>query len=255
MVTGDSVIDGRTCRVLDVVRTYGSGQNVYTMQLDPYCVYDSAGLSFIHVPSVGFDTLYNMNAEIGDRWLLTASPEQCDSTSYLGVVDTGHVVMDGISLRWLAVDIYIPQMTVSVNQDTIVERMGTLQSYLPPQNGCVAGLDGSLGGALRCYHDNEVNYMANWVDACEIPLSVADQASMDAKLRLYPNPGSNMLHLESMGRSTADVLVTDATGRTITQTTMQAGTIGLNAAQWALGFYQVQVTTDDGSVIRKWVKQ
>lgn len=254
VVTGDSVIDGRTCQVLDVVRTYGNGPNVYTMQFDPYCVYDSAGLSFIHVPGVGFDTLYNMNAQIGDRWLLTASPEQCDNTSYLEVVDTGHVVMDGVSLRWLAVERHFPALSWPAFQDTIVERLGTM-SYLPPQNSCLAAVDGSLGGALRCYHDDEVNYMANWVDACEIPLSVADHLSTDNRLRLYPNPGSDMLQLESTGRSTADVLVTDATGRTIARTAMQAGTIKLNTAQWSPGLYQVQVITEEGSVVRKWMKQ
>jgi hypothetical protein len=101
---------------------------VYTLHLDPYCVQESDGLSLIHVPGVGFDTLYNMNAGVGDRWNLSPLPEQCDSTSYLEVVDTGLAAIDGMQLRWMAVDIHFPELNW-VFQDTIIERIGTMVSY------------------------------------------------------------------------------------------------------------------------------
>jgi len=254
VVTGDSVIDGHACRVIDVVRTYGYGQNVYTAQLAPFCVYDSAGLSFIHVPGAGFDTLYNMNAEIGDRWHLAPVPEQFDSTSYVEVMDTGSMVMDGVALRWLAVTMVSPMLSW-VLQDTIVERLGSLVSYLPPQNSWLAALDGSEGGSLRCYQDADINFRASWADVCEIALGMADHPLLGDQLRLYPNPGSELLQLEGLFHGVADVLVTDATSRTTARVFMQTGMSELNTATWVPGLYQVRIITDEWSRTLKWMKQ
>lgn len=255
VVTGDSVLDGQSCRVIDVTRTYGLGSNVYILHLDPYCVYESDGLAFIHVPGIGFDTLYNMNAAIGDRWNLASLPEQCDSTSYLEVVDDGVAAIDGVQMHWLAVDIHFPELNW-VFQDTIIERIGTLVSYFPPQNFCLGAVDGSEGGSLRCYQDGEINFQATWAEECEISLGLNEQHKADVALEPYPNPGSGFLQLNWPGNRTFDLIVQDAMGRTLYRNRVleETGTVDLSPIP--NGLYFLLVTAPDGTrASAKWIKQ
>ena len=255
VVTGDSVVDGQNCRVIDVTRTYGLGSNVYTLHLDPYCVHESDGVSFIHVPGVGFDTLYNMNAGVGDRWNLSPLPEQCDSTSYLEVVDTGLAAIDGMQLRWMAVDVHFPELNW-VFQDTIIERIGTMVSYFPPQNFCLGALDGSEGGSLRCYRDAQINFQATWADVCEIQLAIAGHSAGSMELIPYPNPGDGSIRINWPSQRSFDLEVRDGLGRIVHREHLFRESDNVELPHLKAGVYNLLVTALDGTrASAKWIKQ
>jgi len=257
VVTGDTVVDGQACRVIHRTRTYADNGNVYSMTLSPYCAYDTAGLVWIHLPSGGFDTLYHMDAVPGDRWMLSPLPEPCDSTSYLEVADTGHVVMDGVPLRWLAVQLHFPEMFGNtVFQDTIIERLGTLYSFLPPQNICLGGVDGSEGEALRCYQDSEIAYMATGIDVCEPTLGIAPSGT-DALHALFPNPGTEQVTLcwpVAFQRFTA--VFTDGSGRAVLRVPSVTGRIEVDTGHLAPGLYLVELRSVAGERLStRWIKR
>ena len=255
-VSGDTVLDGHACKVLQRTReTYNSG-NYYTQTLWPLYVYDSVGVVWITSPySAGFDTLYNLNAVPGDRWSLTQLPSYCDSTSYAEVVDTGSVVIDGVSLKWLAVDQWYPSSTWSLPlHDTIIERIGT-RSYLLPQDPCLAAVDGSEGGGLRCYHDAEIDYSTGVATACDLILSLDEQVGAFSS-RVFPNPGAEKVTIEWPGQPRFSVMVLDAIGRVVIERVVASGSVTLDTSGLSPGCYAVFVTTTSGArSTKQWIKQ
>ncbi len=254
LVTGDSVVEGRACKLLNVTRTTAWGTNVDTLNIGTYYLADSSGLISIRLPSGGFDTLYNMNAVPGDRWMLAPFQENCDSTAYLDVVDTGHVELNNQNLRWLAVHIRFPAIWGTYAfKDTIVERLGTLLSYLPPQNMCLGALDGSEGGALRCYEDGQISYMALGVDACRISLGITE-AERQA-LEMFPNPGENAFRLKLPAALCGQLVIHDAQGREVLRAKLKEAAIDVSTGQWPSGLYSISVLSGNAVPLRgKWMK-
>ncbi|HNK41819.1 MAG TPA: hypothetical protein PL002_11555 [Flavobacteriales bacterium] len=252
-VSGDTLIDGRLCKVIERTRVSSSGSNVDTLERTPFCVLDSAGVVWIHVPSEGLDTLYVMDAVPGDQWMLAAVPEDCDSTAYLEVVDTGHVVLDGLPLRWLAVDLHPdPTHLPWVYQDTIVERLGSLRYYLAPQDPCLGGFDAAEGGPLRCYADAQVSFMSSSVSTCELNLGVDDH-SAGSHFQLFPDPGGDGFEVRSSQPIQA-VAVRDAAGRMFL-TKPGGSLVHVPAVQWPAGCYLVAAEFGNGTrAVRKWIK-
>lgn len=180
-VNGDTLLAGQEARVLNrtVVAAGFDGGPISTWTKEPFAVRESAGLVSIWSPAQqAFDTLWNMNAVPGDRWQLApvTEPNVCDATSYSEVIDTGHVSISGIHLRWLAVDLhYIWEGSEwDVRRDTIMARIGSSLLYFTPHDFCNGQLDGADGGALRCYTDADLSYsrIAPW--SCETLLGVPE---------------------------------------------------------------------------------
>lgn len=254
VITGDTLLDGRTCQVMGRTRTYGLGGQVYIAQLAPYCVLDSAGVVWIHVPNEGLDTLYFMGASPGDGWMLAAMPEPCDTSAYLEVTDTGHVVLDGAALRWLAVSMQFPGTLLPTLQDTIVERLGTLLGYLSPQNWCLSTLDGSEGGLLRCYSDGELSFTSYLVEQCELNLGMEGNGDQ-AAVSLFPNPGTSGFALDGPQRLVS-MRVWDPTGRSVRLEPDVLRSSRVVTRDWAPGCYCVDVMFTDGSrSFLRWIKQ
>ncbi len=71
----------------------------------------------------------------------------------------------------------------------------------------------------------------------------------------FPNPGSDMLHIEAPTLGKLDVRVFDATGRTVLTASSQGSPLTLNSNALSPGIYLVQVNTTTGQRTVKWVKQ
>jgi hypothetical protein len=126
----------------------------------------------------GFDTLFHFAALPGDSWRLAPSGSP---TTFVTVLDTGTLVVGGLSLRFLVTD-----------NDTIVERLGALQRVLPPWP--VLTLDAN-NGPLRCYSDVDIQFQAaSWDFGCASFTSVAERS--ENNLLPFPNPGSTHFTLE-----------------------------------------------------------
>ncbi len=254
-VAGDTTVDGQACRAIDVVLNYVYGTNVSPVQLDPIVVRESGGLVLVHVPEIGFDTLYNMNAAVGERWMLSRAPEPCDTNSYMEVVDEGQWIVDGVPLKWLVVDTYAPSVYDYALRDTILERVGTLFNYLLPQSWCMGATDGNLSDALRCYQDAQVEYRAAWASICEFPVGTNEYAKLQQRLLLYPNPGVNEFWVETAFPSPVELFITDIAGRTVHVSTMQGSMGPLDVSGLSPGIYTVLAMARDGSrSTAKWTK-
>lgn len=191
LYTGDTVINSINCKKLKKTQ-YAKGyisSTVGVYNLGSEITYEQNGVVYIRT-SNNFDTLYNFNALIGDRWDMIRVSPNCDVSSNITVLDTGTIMINSIPLKFLAVNLHIASnlMSVSDYQDTIVETIGFTGSYFFPADYCNAPLDGHEGGSFRCYSDNNFNtYKPHYPGACD-SITEISEIKKEALINTYPNP-------------------------------------------------------------------
>ncbi len=242
-VAGDTILGQELSVKLEKRRRYWV---VGTSQMDevPYgthVVNESDGLVRIWVPSEeAYDTLYDMRAVPGDRWQLAplSAPIVCDSTSFAQVLDTGHVTIDGLALRWLAVDHHylLDGSEYTVWTDTIIERMGLNLSYFTPHEICNGAVDGGEGGPLRCYSDAEISFNRFEPWACEFVLAVSE-ATAEQGARLVPLGGGAYRVQLPAAEGAVQFTLFDASGRQLQERSVRDGDV-IVMPQQGMGVYQ-----------------
>lgn len=200
--------------------------------------------SVIHL-NAGNDTLYAFDVAPGDQWYgSTYAQLTCPGDPFV-VLDTGHVVVDGLPLKYVRIE-------NGVNgQNTIIERIG-YALFMVPQLNCQPP---SAQSILRCYHDNEIDYVApGWSGPCEGLVGIEEQRSGTSFIP-YPNPGTSHFSLRlPSGLHTVEVF--DAAGRVVLS--LLAGDTNVQVATEALpaGLYQVRLTNRQAEVTRsRWIKE
>lgn len=211
-------------------------------------VREADGLVMIYDPSIpGFDTLYDMNASAGDQWQLVMLPEPaCDPESYMLVTDTGTILIDDVPLRWLAVEInyYAGDTTpVEIVSDTIVGRIGTLDTYLLPMDLCMGELDWNEGGPLRCYSDSEISYHIDEEIPCELITSVDDRLSSSPSIRQT----NRTIQFDLPNERTAQYQLMDSQGRLLSAGKITNGAL-IELSNLSSGIYLIRLTFMDGRV-------
>lgn len=204
-------------------------------------VNESNGLVRIWVPhQQAYDTLYDMRALPGERWQLPPLPAPiiCDSTSYAQVVDTGHVSIDGVSLRWLAVEHHylLDGAEYTVWADTIIERIGLNLSFFTPHGVCNAAVDAGGEGPLRCYSDGEISFNRFEPWSCEFVLGVADVADGRAAGLVPMGDGAYRVQLPATDGAVQFTLF-DAAGRHLLARSVRDGDVLILTPQ-GVGIYQ-----------------
>lgn len=214
---GDTLILGQPCSRIERMRFYQVMDSpVYTDSLTDLYTYSDSGIVWMFDPQLNaFDTLYDLNASPGDSWQLIHLPEPASlgQSFFLTVLDTGHIHIDGNSLRWLSVqydfgDLWSDQIFL----DTLIERIGSMDWYMLPYSLPSGATDAGEGGPLRCYHDNEISYQRPSVETCDLPLGVMEHVARPMLL-IWPNPGTDCLTIRMpVGEKLQGVLVRDALG-------------------------------------------
>ncbi len=162
--TGDTVVEGRSCHRLETTGMLDGtwwGQGVFeTVDTDIF-IHVDGDLVLTHEQT--WDTLYNFAATPGQYWgIPDLWPEMgCSLDARVMVLDTGHLVLDGLSLKFLSVDLIYDE--VNSIRDTIVERIGALHSSIRLRSVCITD---SGYGALRCFQDDVLSYVAPAPSGC-----------------------------------------------------------------------------------------
>ncbi len=232
----DTFINGQATRKVDSPFATNDG---------PFYTHDVEGLIFIYVPSSdSFDTLFNFNAVPGDRWSFVPLPFPlaCSDESWVEVVDTGRTVVDGLSLRWLAVDNHnILEDFEYVVPDTIIERLGPKNSFLLPHEHCNTAVSPGLIGGLLCYEDADINYMRPGITDCTLGMGITNRSS-PIVLELFPNPGIDGFDLILPIRAQGMTTVYDARGATVLGPLSGISATHVDATTWPTGLYTVRFT-------------
>lgn len=253
---GDTTINTINCKKLDITHSgysYWNSQN-YTYSEKKY-TYDSLGVIYFYVDSLSvFDTLYNFDAGPGDKWEMISfhnNHPQCDSVHFVNVLDTGTTIMNSTNLKWLYVNFhYQTDFGIFDSYDTIYERIGTINQYMLPYDGCNAGLDVNEGGTFRCYVDNQFTLLKRTIEDCdEMPIVGVIENNLDSYFEVFPNPTSGILKLENELQYKIESLrLFDNTGKLVLQFKDLPSEINLSGFQ--NGLYFIELITE-GSIIRK----
>lgn len=211
-VEADTIVVGQACKKLSFIQVLGTVQPPWGYELinlpASYVTEENGLVRVLNAESATFDTLYNMAALPSERWGFPSVPEWMDCAgplAHFSVTDTGTMELDGLAVRWLAVDIVTPlpwdPMTLHTQQDTILERIGTLHWFIDPQDKCFSQGDANVGGPLRCYSDPELTFTHvvpwwpyNGSECAYLPNDIRDKNILP--LRVFPIPASRTVHVE-----------------------------------------------------------
>lgn len=199
----------------------------------------------VHAPTT-WDTLYDFVAVPGDFWYGSTYARLNCPGDPLTVVDSGHVVIEGLSLRYVDVD-------NGVNgQHRIMERIG-YDLWMTPQLNCVPP---SAIATLRCYHDDEIDYVApGWSGPCEGVVGVIEQ-TIAGPHGVFPNPGSDHV-VVSYPIGTATIGLFDATGREVLHAPVLSNRARIDISGIASGLFVYRLLDGAGLLIGSgtWIKE
>lgn len=223
-------------------------------------IYEQNQVVFISTTgNVPFDTLVNLNASIGDKWraakygTLNNHPGICVRPT-VTVVDTGHVTLNGQSLKkFELVQSSIPGTTI-----TIIDKLGGINWWLHPVYTC--DVDGWGLGSFVCYSDNNFPLYQNpgYNLPCNFTTVGKEEFTLDGlELNVFPNPASDNVKIEFSGENVPEqfqLQVLDLLGKQVLFGNYSSGN-SLDLAELKAGLYTISLLSD-GKVFarRKLVK-
>lgn len=228
---------------------------------DPEFMYEQNGVVYIWYNN-NWDTLYNINASIGDSWRLAKQPYTtvfCNSNSTLTVIDTGTMIVSGIPLRYLDVVLnYGPNWEFSfIPSYKIIEIIGSV-GPLNFYEECNQQHDGYETEILRCYSDSIFSYKDSlFNDSCtHYIIPNVQEYTQNKLLQIYPNPASNNITI-NLPKKTSVLSIYNYAGQLVEQKTLgnNEQIIQLNVADFPSGIYLLQVQGKDAIHFKKIVKQ
>lgn len=164
------------------------------------------------------------------------------------VVDTGHVQIDGTSLRYAAVEITRPNGFVVA--DTVVERLGFKRIYLEPWRSLM--LEADVDG-LRCYSDQQLSFTRANVSTCDYVMSTSAPGMVQAPI-LFHDPIHDAL-VVGAGASRMRLAVFDAMGRMVMPYLQASAGAPIDVSALSPGTYMALAYTAQGErASAKWVK-
>lgn len=158
--TSDTIINSIACKKIESYSEWYWAGILHTNNENNYYTYSDLGVNYIYNNRYGqnqFDTLFNVNAQIGDRWKMPLTDTLCnDSINIVTVIDTGHTVINSQLLKWLYVKINDNPIG-GYSLDTIIENFGYTKRFFYYYDYCSL-YEGFAYYSLRCYSDNFFGY-------------------------------------------------------------------------------------------------
>ena len=212
------------------------------------------------------DTLFNFNATIGNKWLrVRTGTSNTDVTRRIvTVLDTGHVIINGITLKKLILSYQSggwATATVSNYTDTVYEKIGSIHFFLNPMAvetmSAIPDLSGNIiNGDFRCYSDNNFAiYHKPGSLNCKDVVGINELGS-DHILNVYPNPANDVLNIEfstshELTEQPVIIEITNALGQVVLSETSTTQSLKLKTDNLQNGLYYLSIKTKDETVTRK----
>jgi hypothetical protein len=199
-----------------------------------------------------WDTLYWYGAVPGSTWKRPFDTGTCGPDERIVVLDTGHVIMSGVTLAYWDVE---QQWEGGITGPTrIIERLGWLPELLT-MPACYSGEE--LVG-LRCYSDEEM--AVNLVDFPCRSLVGMDEVQGTHQIILSPNPGTTHITLSrvegSLPPGPHTITLFDATGRMVLEQRTTEERPMISTEHLPSGLYRIVVRDEQGAMMgTTWVKE
>ena len=250
LYTNDTLINGINCNKIKSEIHGVSWQGNINSTLGNYFTYLKNGVVYVNNDinsSVIFDTLFNFKANIGAVWRLSPSTSGACSNSTVTVTDTGSVLINNENLKWLKVNINTKWGNVSPYyngpsfNDTIIERIGSLNTFYYNENLCPLGMDlGYSISLLGCYSDNSFgNYKHNFDLTCDYITGINERKSIE-KYSCQYNYNTTNYEFKNVNANSIVIKIFDVTGKLLNSINTTSEITSLNTGE-VKGFYFISV--------------
>ncbi len=198
----DSLIGSVTYKKLKVTPYYAYTSGMFTN----YSILLNENSKLITLFTGNIDTLFNFNATIGDKWLrVRIGSSTSDITRrYVTVIDTGHVIINSMSLKKLVLSYQhggYATATVTNYLDTVYEKIGSVKQFLNPAEIETTPLICDVSGYkvfanFRCYSDNTFSlYQYSSALNCTSVVGIEENKFPIYNISLFPNPTNSTLNI------------------------------------------------------------
>lgn len=242
---GDSLVDGKMCKVLEKIRYQHNGIYFYydTVYIGKEYTYLDSNIVYYYRHGQ-FYKLYDFNSIVSDTWEVAGWNDYyyyypCDSIGELQVDSVNTFVINADTLKGMYVrhkdtsDWYIYGL--------IVERIGSL-SYMFPEPNCM--VDNYEGGALRCYYDSTFGLFKTSDIQCDYIIGIENINTVN-KINIYPNPTTGKISVEAEEIERIEVM--DLQGKEVYTDNEKEIDLSKNSK----GIYIIKVTSKKGVAVQK----
>lgn len=231
--TGDTLVAGKQCNKLKEARIVQPANPIFNTPLYYFTHVDNQVVYLLDQATGNFDTLYNFNANIGDKWRLPPVSHPKCAASHITVADTGHVLIQGQSLRSFTLSQVqaFPTLGATGLFGVVYERIGAIDCYpYNKYNMCSNMTDAFSSGALHCFSDHQVSdYKSNFIGSCDLYVGMEKLSLEETGVVIYPNPGRGIFQVQlphAVAEQETWLTVSDVTGRIVKQLQLARGITG-----------------------------
>lgn len=260
---GDTVVDGYSVQVVHfTIENLIPPSNpspiftsFYRMQGD--AVLWRCGGLFLCPPSAAWDTLYWLGVP-GDRWMGDDVDPNCYPLGVIEIQDTGHVVVQGITLRTWDIA-YLDENGAPIPEDVlpnfgdslgIIERIGG--NLAPSPQPCDGAIVDYYWMTRTHYSDAEISLPEG--STCDIITGQARPTS-EPPIAIAPNPGSSF-QLTGLSGSAAQLRILDMQGRSVRDGIMINERTPVDLDELPPSTYIVELRFQDGArQLLRWAKE
>ncbi|MES2398086.1 MAG: T9SS type A sorting domain-containing protein [Bacteroidota bacterium] len=258
----DTLINSINCKKITSYHEGTGWQGPYSGYGLPFYTYEQNGVAYLYNNSFGFnkfDTLFNINGQIGDKWRFPLVDTICsDSTYFMKVLNTGTKTLNGFNLKWLYVKAgpfpYAGSGSFIYGFDTITERFGPRYDDICYAS-CYNSPDECAHGGLRCYSDDTFGvYSTVLTSSCDYLTGITESQIGQEIFKIYPNPTENEITVEYYGnieqRLTLDLY--NLIGERVGSYQLNKGnnTTKIILSDYEAGIYFYKIISDD-KIIRE----
>jgi len=194
--TGDTTIQGRHCRIIEIPQTLNSTPF-------PSYMYEEAGkLYYLYTPDLNepdsfkFNLLIDFSAEVGESWDMEI---WSDFYAPPGVIPTSlELVVDSISFHYSnngQDSLRVQHLSIPSdpwNTFEVIQKVGFSQGLFPDLSGWSLGCCSSIN-MTRCYEDSNCGLIKFIEEDCDY--TGANEVKSPHDLAIYPNPTKNTVQV------------------------------------------------------------
>ncbi|MCU0361352.1 MAG: T9SS type A sorting domain-containing protein [Bacteroidia bacterium] len=231
-------------------QTFGPGFPLTSFVHYNATLYEQNKVAYISFPGYAtYDTLVNLNASIGDKWRVSRGDHSAGPCTqnvprpFVTVVDTGHTVINGLSLKKVSVTLSsAPHYT-----ETIIEKIGGTLGFLHLYYYC--HVDQMSYGGFVCYSDN--NFPLYQTPGYNLPCNFTtvgkDEFTLEGlELNVFPNPATEKVKIEFSGENSpqqVQLIVHDFLGREVLSQDCTSG-LEINLTNLKEGLYTLSFVSE-----------
>lgn len=236
-VNGDTIIKGKSCRILEKKYYSRYGGGCTDNDENEYVYNDSSKVYLYNRALDNFTILYDFGAKQYDTIKYTI-----DSCYYSLIIDSlSEIIINQDTLTVFHVSGYFGQ--------EIIEGIGGTYYLFPSNESSPCGTDicdwARIGG-LRCYSDSIIGHFETGLNDCEATViwdSDKTEINQNSYINIYPNPTSSYLFIESELYN-GEFLIYNSNGQLVHSSHLISGINRIDLSKIENGLYLYMVSNE-----------